>query len=346
MPIFMDRHDVSGSVTAEQVALLHQEDLKVQDRFGCRGLTYWFDEKRKTAFCLVEAPDRQSLQQMHQFAHGEVPNRIIEVAPAVVESFLGRIEDPKKEGNSALNIIKDPGFRTLMVVSLNLPVLPKNKARPDTASPFRKYRDGMNKTLKTYRGKIVKTSDHRQLISFSSATQAIRAAEDIRSSFRKLINQKIEWELKIGLDAGDAVTNKPSLFEDTVRLAERMCETVRGQIIVSAEVRDLYKHENKSRFISGRHIIPLSRADERFLTGLMNFMDSSWTNVNLKVGDFAKPTGFSKSRLYRKMVQLTGKSLHAFIKEYRLKKSIELLAENAGNISEVAFGTGFSSPSY
>ena len=46
MPIFMDRHDVSESVTAEIVAQIHQEDLKVQDKFGCRGLTYWFDKKK------------------------------------------------------------------------------------------------------------------------------------------------------------------------------------------------------------------------------------------------------------------------------------------------------------
>jgi len=52
----MDRHDVSESVTAEMVAQLHQADLKIQHKYACRGLTYWFDDLRKTAFCLVEAP--------------------------------------------------------------------------------------------------------------------------------------------------------------------------------------------------------------------------------------------------------------------------------------------------
>ncbi len=33
MPLYMDRHDVSESVTAEQLAQLHQEDLKVQHHF-------------------------------------------------------------------------------------------------------------------------------------------------------------------------------------------------------------------------------------------------------------------------------------------------------------------------
>ena len=50
MAIFMDRHDVSGNITAEDVAQLHFQDLKVQHEFGCRGLTYWFDEKKKNSF--------------------------------------------------------------------------------------------------------------------------------------------------------------------------------------------------------------------------------------------------------------------------------------------------------
>ena len=85
MPIYMDRHDVSETVTAENVAELHQKDLKIQDQFGCRGLTYWFDEKRKTAFCLIEAPDAKDIQKMHNQAHGQVPHSVIEVDARIVE---------------------------------------------------------------------------------------------------------------------------------------------------------------------------------------------------------------------------------------------------------------------
>src|SRR6476469_2632938 len=121
MPIYMDRHYVSEAVTAEHVAQLHQQDLKVQDQFGCRGLTYWFDDKRKTAFCLIEAPDAKALENMHNHAHGQVPHRIIEVEPGIVESFLGRIEDPKKTKDTELNIIDDPAFRTIMIIELKHP---------------------------------------------------------------------------------------------------------------------------------------------------------------------------------------------------------------------------------
>jgi hypothetical protein len=32
MPIYMDRHNVSEAVTAEVVAQIHQEDLKIQHK--------------------------------------------------------------------------------------------------------------------------------------------------------------------------------------------------------------------------------------------------------------------------------------------------------------------------
>ena len=125
MPIYMDRHDVSEAVTAEDIARLHQQDIKVQDQFGCRGLTYWFDDNRKTAFCLIEAPHEEALREMHSFAHGAVPHRVIEVDPSIVESFLGRLEDPKKAQNAGLNIIDDPAFRAIMVIDIKLPTLTK-----------------------------------------------------------------------------------------------------------------------------------------------------------------------------------------------------------------------------
>ena len=77
MPLYMDRHDVSDSVTAEVIAQIHQEDLKIEHKFGCRGMTYWFDAERKTAFCLIEAPNEKAIKDMHNAAHGNVPYRII-----------------------------------------------------------------------------------------------------------------------------------------------------------------------------------------------------------------------------------------------------------------------------
>ena len=118
MPIFMDFHDLPDGVSAKHVAEMHQADLKIEHKYNCRGLTYWCDEKRQTAFCLIDAPDKHAVINLHKDSHGAVPQRIIEVNDTIVESFLGRIEDSEKSKKTSLNIINDPAFRTLMVVKI------------------------------------------------------------------------------------------------------------------------------------------------------------------------------------------------------------------------------------
>ena len=75
----MDRHDLPDSMTPETLAKLHRQDLKIEQQFGCRGFTYWYDHDKKIAFCLVEAPNKKAIQDMHNSSHGDVPHSIIEV---------------------------------------------------------------------------------------------------------------------------------------------------------------------------------------------------------------------------------------------------------------------------
>jgi AraC-like DNA-binding protein len=339
----MDRHDVSDEVTAEIVAQLHQADLKIQDQFQCRGLTYWFDEKRKTAFCLVEAPAKKAIQKMHQFAHGKVPNQVIEVDPKIVESFLGRIEDPQKAKNNSLNIINDPAFRTVMVI-----VLKNLRRKQKDADTFTSLLDKILKLLKIHEGSLVKHAENYFLASFKSVTNAVQAAFEIKSSLKAFENEfpGNHVVLKIGLSAGAPVTEKKLFFEDTIKLAERMCKAVKGEIIISSAVKELYNSENPRHLINPETLFCLTETEEKFLTHLMSFAESCWYDTNLKVDDLNKSMGCSKSQLYRKMVSITAKSPHTFMQEYRLDEAFALLNKNERNVSEVAFETGFSSPSY
>ena len=347
MPIYMDRHDVSETVTAENVAELHQADLKIQKQFGCTGVTYWFDEKRKTAFCLIEAPNMKAIQKMHNYAHGQVANRIIEVSTGIVESFLGRIQDPEKTDDTVLNIINDPAFRTIMVIRLKQSTLLQNNSS-ELKTLLQKLNDRVFKLLKTHEGATVKQTKNYWLISFKSVSNAVSAACKIQLLFKDLKKEikNGKLTLKIGLSAGAPVTDKKSFFEDTIKLAERMSEFIKGEIIVSSEVKGLYDSENSVALGEAGNINSLSQSDENFLTLLMDYTESVWRDSNLRVDDFSKPVMCSKSQLYRKMMRLTGKSPNTFIREYRLSEALLLLNKNTGNISDISFETGFSSPSY
>lgn len=347
MPIYMDRHDVSETVTAEHVAHLHQQDLKIQDQFACRGLTYWFDDKRKTAFCLIEAPDMKALEDMHNHAHGQVPHRIIEVEPGIVESFLGRIEDPKRTKDTGLNIIDDPAFRIIMIVELKQ-VVPLPVASEQIKLSLKNFNRDVANLLDHHDGKSVRQNDYDNLVSFQSVSSAVHAAFKIQSVFHDPANIhfKNKIHLKIGLSSGVPVTEKQLLFEDTIKMADRMCQVIKGEIIVTSEVKHLYEIENANKFGENKNAIALTKEDEKFIATFMDHMDLVWNDANLKVDDFNKPVGHSKSQLYRKMMLLTGKSPNTFIKDYRLNEAVKLLNKNEGNISEIAFETGFSSPSY
>ncbi len=71
MPVYMDRHYVEGA-TRHAIADAHQKDLALQDKYHVKFLTYWFDEMRCTAFCLIEAPNRETIERAHNEAHGLV----------------------------------------------------------------------------------------------------------------------------------------------------------------------------------------------------------------------------------------------------------------------------------
>jgi AraC-like DNA-binding protein len=346
MPIYMDRHDVSDLVTPEHLANLHQADLKVQQHFGCKGMTYWFDDKRKTAFCLIEAPDAESIKKMHDAAHGQIPHQVIEVQADIVESFLGRIGDPCNTRPSEMNVIDDPAFRTIMVIKL-LRSEPAQHEAPGFTHSFRSLNDGILQILQRFEGASVPSQGCNYLVSFKSVSNGVLAAFDIQQLFREFKkDNKGAVGLKIGLHAGMPVTEKKSIFEDTIKLAERMCEMVKGEVVLSSEVKESFESQQTNILEESASIVALTPADEKFLTLLMDYADAAWSDTDLKVDDFSKPMGCSKSQLYRKLVLLTGKSPNTFIKEYRLNEALKLLNRNAGNISEIAFGTGFSSPSY
>jgi len=356
MPIFMDRHDLPESVTAEEVARLHQEDLKIEHKFGCKGMTYWFDEVRNTAFCLIQAPNKQALQDMHNEAHGAVANRIIEVEPSIVESFLGRIEDPAKARNTNLNIINDPAFRILMVIRINKCFSAKKLAPCDEA---------MTRIINEFDGTEVQTESSRVLVSFCSVSAALNCAQKLTDYFKKENFESIQsrgssegmsrptnipsvndLKIKIGLSAGLPFEYGEGLFKKTIEKAERLCRTAEGRIIISSDLRDLYNSENQNTGLPQQDIRTLSPEEERFLHALMDFLDHSYIRADLKIEHFSSNLGLSKAQLYRKVKALTGKSLNTFVKDYRLEKALHLLLKKRGNISEVAFDTGFNSPAY
>ncbi|MFD1316211.1 nickel-binding protein [Namhaeicola litoreus] len=343
----MDRHDVSSDVTAEHVAQLHQEDLKIEEQFDCKGMTYWFDAERKTAFCLIKAPNKEAVCKMHDFAHGVLPHKIIEVDETIVESFLGRIEDPKKTSDTEINIIDDPAFRCIMYLELSHNSMERqNNYQYSLFSE--KIHQSIIKTFKKYEGRVVQSDNESYLASFKSISNAISCAFNLQHKLKFVIPkfEKSFKKVKIGLSAGLPVEEKAGLFEDTVNLSKTICQLINSPITITNDVRVYYEKRHTNDFLKNELVQSLNLSEEAFIKNFTDCLEKIWNDPNFQIQNFAKLLGYSQSQFYRKVKSLTGKSPVQFLSDYKLDKSIEFIHHKKGNISEIAFDCGFNSPSY
>ncbi|MBO3100055.1 nickel-binding protein [Gelidibacter pelagius] len=344
MPIFMDLHELPNGITAKDIAEMHQEDLKIEHKYNCRGLTYWCDEERQTAFCLMEAPNKQAVIDLHQKAHGAIPQQILEVNEAIVESFLGRIEDPIKSKDASLNIINDPAFRTLMIVKLKHKTL-RNTEINTLKAAIRGYTTSIKALTANYNGSLVKQETATFLMSFTSVTDTIHCGLKIRDLHNCVITPDLEF--KIGISAGIPITKNDGFFEDTIKTSDCLSDIAKGSFSITTAVMGLYEGENQNKPLTkDTAITVLTNKEEDFIMNLMHYTEGIWSHTAIGVNDFEENLGYSKSKLYRTMMRLVGKSPNMFLRDYRLNKALELLIKQDHNISEVAYQTGFSSPTY
>ena len=238
MPIFMDRHDV-WETTAADVAEAHRRDLEVQDRYGVKFLTYWFDQSRGTIFCLVDAPDKESAQCVHREAHGGAAGEIVEVPLAAVEAFLGRIQDPAPLPGKAQSQM-DAGHRAILFTDIVGSIEMTARLGDRMATEIIRAHDSIvRRCLAEHDGREVKHTGDGIMAVFPDSRHGVDCAIRIQREFRHYNQHSREpIHVRIGLDSGEPVADSNDLFGSTVQLAARLCsEAAADQILVSETVR-------------------------------------------------------------------------------------------------------------
>ena len=240
MPIFMDRHDLRGLKQVD-VANAHTRDLEIQDRYGVKYMAYWYDEERSSGFCLVHAPDPATAERVHREAHGEIANAIIPVDLAAVEAFLGRIGDPRAAPGAPAPGV-DAGLRAVMFTDIVGSTEMTARLGDSRALELVRVHDALvRRGLDAHGGREVKHTGDGIMASFDEVANAVRAAADIQ---RRLAAYNVDGSeslsVRIGIDAGEPVTEHNDLFGTTVQLASRLCHEAEADgILVSRAVREL-----------------------------------------------------------------------------------------------------------
>lgn len=343
MPIFMDLHIVPG-VNAKDVADAHSMDVLMEKEHSCKCLTYWIDELRGHVFCLIDAPNKESVMELHNRAHGLAPHKIIEVQPNLVHSFLGRITDPENAQltDNGLIILDDTSYRVLMHVQIADSVLLKNiwgKAGAMERIDFF-YTLAKEQVLK-HNGREVRCEGNELIASFVSGEKAFLAA----CAIKEIPGASNEMQLHIGLHAGEPVMQTDKLFGDTVEMLRRMHYVKNNHVIhMSTTVQELLTSTDITNHTNNAFIY--SPQDETFLNILFSAFDKHYSDENFNVEECGDAMAMSTSQLYRKTTSLFCLSPNNLLKEYRLEKAKEMMRSKDATVSEITFSTGFASPSY
>jgi len=249
MPLFMDRHYMEGA-NRHTVEKAHEMDLKIQDEYGVEIKTYWFDEDRGTAFCLLDAPDKESVQQVHGAAHGSIPHEIIEVDPNIVEAFLGNIKDPITDTakGASKNAPNDSPFRTIMFTDLTDSTATTTRLGDSSAMHLLRVHNALTRNaLRQFNGSEVKHTGDGFMVSFITSSEAVKCAIAIQQAFAEYNAEEFEEQLhvRIGMSAGEPVQEDGDLFGTTVQLAARLCDHAEPDgILIASNVREQCEHEN------------------------------------------------------------------------------------------------------
>ena len=153
-----------------------------------------------------------------------------------------------------------------------------------------------------------------------------------------LLTAKSEQESRLeGLETGaDDYLTKPF---DTKELKIR----IKNLIDIRRRLQEKF---TGGRILQRKGEKKLSSLDENFFRKVLGIAEMHLSEEEYSIEEFVKEAGMSRTNFHRKLKALTGKSPSLYLRSVRLAKAKELIEDRKGNISEIAYSVGFSSPQY
>ena len=345
MPLYMDFHKFDN-ITLEAAKTAHTADLGVQDKYGVKHHQFWVNEAEGTVFCLIEGPDKNTCAKVHQISHGNVACALTEVEPGIYEKLMGK--DYKLDHGHVryTDGTTDTGYRSILTASF---FAIATATISESLSPLLAPHWGRKliiDNIAAFKGRELKWETDDSITGiFNDAVQAVQCALQIREQLIASQAKGPQIVVKIGLSASQPVTAQGDFFKASIKLAHRMSMTAQdNQILISSLVKKLCCDE---QVVSDTSLFKsLKLKEEEFISALMDITEAGLSDHRFDLNSISSEICVSRPQLYRKITALTGRSPHTFILDLRMDKAMSLLKQKKINIAEIAYQTGFNSPSY
>jgi len=164
---------------------------------------------------------------------------------------------------------------------------------------------------------------------------------DVRTSHIPviLLTARASLESKLeGLETGaDDFITKPFDHQELIIRTKNLIEQ-------RNKLKELFSKGSKPE---GYTQIPaMPGIEQKFLDKTSKTVENNMSDPEFSVENFAKEMAMSRVQLHRKLRALIGQAPSEFIRTLRLNKAAELLMQNKGNVSEIAYDVGFNNPTY
>jgi len=237
----MDVHHNLGEVTAEGVANAHLADTAAQAEHGVIYHRYFINEAAGTVFCIAEGPSAEACQAVHEVAHGNTAEEIIEVAPLAVEAFMGA---PIVDGHGLVlgpDGRPDRAERTILFTDIVESTALGQELGDEIGLQLVEAHDRMVHAALTGRsGRVVKRTGDGSMVSFTDPADAVGMAIGLQSRLsevRGTTSDVIPFHVRVGINLGEPVAAHGDLFGAAVNLARRVCDAAgTDEILVTAAV--------------------------------------------------------------------------------------------------------------
>ncbi len=114
--------------------------------------------------------------------------------------------------------------------------------------------------------------------------------------------------------------------------------------LISTHVRLQNKYSQK--LVLEPSQVEISNSEEKLLKKVVDIIEKNISNPDFNPGFLASQVNMSQSSLYRRLHTVTHQTVNELIREIRIKRSAQFLADKEKSISEIAYEVGFNDVKY